>query len=157
MGPEARFSKEIRDIFTQDDRCKHIYLIVDAHRSGKKPYDFYMLWRGEFVAIELKVVPKTRTSLSMSVLTEHQVDSLIEVEDGGCVGLFIIEFKKQQRVIMLTPGDVLNLKSLNKKSITLGDIVSNNMLSGYVAKDIKKQYINEIKKIIDSHIVMQRP
>ena len=78
---ESAFSKQVRDDIKAWIPHAHIYLIQDAFRSGKKPYDFFFACGSRFYAIELKAVKGQ--SVPLDILRPHQVENLLEVDNCG--------------------------------------------------------------------------
>jgi len=121
MKPESNLSSRVRKILQADKNCQHMYLITDAYRSGKKPYDFYMLWGQHFIAIELKYVPKTRKSIDVNKLLVHQLNYLLEVDKGIGVGLYAIYFAKTEELFLCEPDLIKRLRKDFAKSIPIDE------------------------------------
>ena len=121
MKPESSLSSKVRKNLQADKACQHMYLITDAYRSGKKPYDFYMLWGQHFIAIELKYVPKTRKSIDVNKLLVHQLNYLLEVDKGIGIGLYAIYFAKTQELFLCEPKLIKRFRKDFDKSIPIDE------------------------------------
>ena len=82
---EKAFSKQIRDDIKALYPDAHVYLIQDSYRTGRKPYDFYVVLGENFMAFECKVVKGK--SVDVRCVTEKQIASLKEVRDAGRCGV----------------------------------------------------------------------
>lgn len=91
----SQFRKHIR-IFYGDN--VHVVPLIDAPRSGKKPYDTYVLTSSTFSAIEFKLV-KGKT-LNSDILTERQCNSLFEVRHCGGKGYVIVYLFQYKEVFI---------------------------------------------------------
>ncbi len=141
---ESVYSKQLRDdikeILTKPavyedgqikkpERRPHVVLIPDAYRSLKKPYDFYFLYYKTFYAIECKVC--RGQSISLSCVSQHQIEGLYEVEHIGPVGNGYIVFflddysiKKQAIVIPVFNWTKIKKWHKNEKSIKIDLLLS---------------------------------
>jgi len=81
---ESVFSKQIRDDISAINPKAHVYLIQDSYRTGRKPYDFYVVHGRHFYAIECKAI--AGQSLPLECVTEKQINSLLAVRDAGSCG-----------------------------------------------------------------------
>ena len=116
---EATFSKIIRDDFihtlskpeeydedgriAKPRRRPHVELVRDSYNSGKKPYDFYVVYHKVFCAIELKVVKGK--SINLELVSSHQIESLYEVEHcgpiaGGFVVLYVPDYDDKLAIVI---------------------------------------------------------
>lgn len=168
---ESTFSKVMRDdiyyLLTKEAvikdgevikqrRVPHIYLIHDAYRSGKKPYDFYFVHGKSFYAIELKV--QKGQSLVFDSVKPHQVESLYEVEHAGKCGkgyivIYLNDFedKRQALVFPVYKWAKLIKQYPNKKSIKIKELLEKHeklvnimhrkKIDGHVHWDIKEAII----------------
>jgi penicillin-binding protein-related factor A (putative recombinase) len=75
---EKIFSKQLRDDIAQVYPQAHQYLIQDSYRSGKKPYDFYVLNMGNFYAVECKYIKGK--SIGADCVSPHQLNYLSSVK-----------------------------------------------------------------------------
>jgi len=106
---ESIFSKQLRDdIRHYFDGKIHLELIQDSYRSGKKPYDFYCLREGKFIAFEVKI--EMGKSFPFLKVKPHQPSILKEVIANGGKGYFILYFQKKKKVFVFTAKTWKNLK-----------------------------------------------
>lgn len=125
---ENVFSKQLRDdIENHFDGKIDIILIQDSYKSGKKPYDFHILYKGQFIAFELKM--ENGVSFGLQKVSPHQPDSLIKKWENGGKGFFIICFIKQKIAFILTPYQWDNLTEvtieIDRKSIKFETFTKN--------------------------------
>lgn len=86
---ESAFSKQIRDDISAIYPLAHVYLIQDSYRTGRKPYDFYVVYGHYFYAVECKAI--IGKSLPLGCVTEKQVNSLLTVRNAGiCAKAYIL-------------------------------------------------------------------
>ena len=90
----AIFRKQAREYFDTLSRPVHQYLIQDSYRSGKKPYDAYMVIDKRFYSIEFKA--EKTASLRLDRFSDHQVEYAKEVTKAGGISLFIVLFETQK-------------------------------------------------------------
>ena len=134
---ESNFSKIFRDDIKRSleacDQNYHINLIQDSYRSGKKPYDFYMVCPYGFIAFELKLIKGK--SINFDCVLPHQLDALYEVKKSSphldtCLFRSYIVMSlygyNSKEIIVFTPGEFNNLKKManGAKSIKIDEIKS---------------------------------
>jgi len=115
---EAAFSKQIRDDLSfVYSRC-HIYLIQDSYRTGRKPYDFYVVHKNHFTAVECKSI--NGKSLNLSCVTDRQVSSLREAYfSGTCARAFVFIYSDYLKKVLVFSliNWVEMIKDYGKKSV----------------------------------------
>lgn len=106
---EKAFSKQIRDDIKAMYPKAHVYLIQDSYRTGRKPYDFFVVHGVDFMAFECKAVQGK--TIDVSVVTDRQIASLSEVYCAGdCASPFVIVHSKGYgRVFVFSYLDWKNL------------------------------------------------
>ena len=147
---ESVFSKQLRDDIKGFFEFNiHIYLIQDMMRTGKKPYDFYCLIDGKFIAFELKV--ENGKSFPINKVQPHQPAMLREVEECGGLAYFLIAFPREKRCFILSFDDwnytsEKFLKVEVRKSIPFDYFCKNfeyfdrKKIAGYTAWDIRELF-----------------
>jgi hypothetical protein len=110
---ESAFSKQIRDDirFLLGEKPHHVQLLVDAPRSGKKPYDAYFLCGNRFTAMEYKVV--RGASLHSECLRYHQKISLEEVVSAGGRGEIVLYLERLKLACIVPVVNWENLFHIN--------------------------------------------
>lgn len=104
----TKFRAEMREQYTANGRHFHLVTLYDAPRSGKKPYDSYMLDIVGFSALEFKMCKGA--SFSMSSVSERQVTSLNEVIRCHGNGYVIAYIDRTKQVM------IINMKMWDKLS-----------------------------------------
>ena len=84
---ESQYSKKLRDEISIQYPESHVYLIQDAVRTGRKPYDFYFAQGNRFRAVECKLV--RGKTLNFSILLEHQYDLLDDINNIPVVQAYV--------------------------------------------------------------------
>lgn len=75
----SRFRKELPMVlYDYEEEIPHVVLLQDSYNSGKKPYDFYFVYKGDFYAIECKVC--NGLSINFSQVLKNQITSLLDVK-----------------------------------------------------------------------------
>ena len=119
---EAALSAEIRDsLETVYSPNIYVKLFPDMRRTFKKPYDFEVLYRGNFFGIECKFC-QGGTFNFKSMVYDHQPKSLRKIDRCGGAGLFCIGFKGKKKAVLIgvVPLDImLERYSKNGNSLTL--------------------------------------
>ena len=134
---ESRFSaelrKDIKEILSLSTKyVPHIYLIQDASRSGKKPYDFYFTHDKFFYAVEAKI--EKGQSLNFKMVLDHQIDALLSCIASGkykrgfvIVRLVHLKYNKQALIIPIKKWCKLLKKYSDKqKSIKIDFLLQNH-------------------------------
>ena len=152
---ESTLSKQLRDdiqeYFDKEKMFVHVNLLPDMRRTGKKPYDFYVLVNRIFYAFELKV--ENGKSFAFDKVKPHQPGYLQEVIDAKGIGIFAICFPKEKCLFILAPCEWKKAKKKNrkqgKKSISFDYFYENSFRVDRKRIDGKIKWdINEIFKII---------
>lgn len=122
---EAEFSAEVRKDLKKVYPDIHQYLIQDAYKSGKKPYDAYFLGIDEFVALEFKFIKKGVKSLKTDLVTQHQMDYLDEVRLSDQRALVVIGFQETKTAWIIPIIGWFNMlkKYRNKKSVKVNELL----------------------------------
>lgn len=110
---EADFKVEFKEGILHEYPDAHIWTSTDLLRSGLP--DFYILWRGLFVAVEAKFItklPKKSTSLVLSHTVSGAQKQFLEKTNGqGQLGVVVIG----------SPHAAVVCRDI-KENYTLGDI-----------------------------------
>jgi penicillin-binding protein-related factor A (putative recombinase) len=77
-----------------------IHLIMDAPKSGKKPYDAYAIWRGWHLSIEFKVAKGA--SVSYNCVTDNQKDCLLFDEQCGGLSYIIVYMARLKKCLIIS-------------------------------------------------------
>ncbi len=93
----SKFRAELQEVL---DDTGSVYLIQDAPKSGKKPYDAYFIWRGWHVSIEFKVAKGA--SVSYKCVTHNQKVALLKDEKAGGLSFIIVLIERQQKSLIIT-------------------------------------------------------
>ena len=118
----------------------HLNLIVDAPRSKKKPYDFYMVAK-KFIAIELKV--EGGLSIRKDKVVPHQIYNLTEVVKTGHSSAYIIVlFEREKKVAIVSPEKWIEIFSnIIKKSIKVNKFLERaEFLDCYIIDRVKMPF-----------------
>jgi len=95
---ESDFHKEWRESWLYYYPDCHIVKVPDSIRSAEsrfippKPYDFYLFYKSQYIAMELKLKNINR-AISFNEVTEWQEENLKLVELNGGIGLIVINFR----------------------------------------------------------------
>lgn len=103
---EATFSsqvrKELSQLFGQDI---FVHLLPDMRMTGKKPFDFFILLKSKFIAIEAKFIEGNSININNHI-RPHQPDCLRHVICAGGKGFFLICFGKNKKALLVTPDQL---------------------------------------------------
>jgi penicillin-binding protein-related factor A (putative recombinase) len=134
---ERDFQQQLIDNIRRSSKGVHIYNIPDIPRveglsfQRKRPYDFYILSEGDFIAVELKLLKAKR--LPFNAVKPHQEEALFSVRNNGGRGLVCFGFfyarKKAQRINEVFIMDIEFFASLRdqtfpKKSVPLDHLIA---------------------------------
>lgn len=168
---ESAFSKVIRDdiyyLLTKPAviengktikkrRVPHVYLIHDAYRSGKKPYDFYFVHDKSFYAVELKICKGQ--SVLLDCVKPHQIEALYEAEHAGKCGkgyiiIYLNDYENKKQALVFPvykwaklikqypDKKSIKIKTLLEKHSTLVKLMHRKKIEGHVHWDIKDTII----------------
>jgi len=117
-GLEAKFSAQFRTELKEfyGDRI-FVQLFPDMMRTGKKPFDFFVIYRKEFFGFECKAV-KGKT-FNVKRIAPHQTESLQRIEDAGGYGRFLIYFKEEKTAVIVSTEDMDYLAEMFGDSLKL--------------------------------------
>lgn len=97
---ESAFSKQIRDDIAALCSFAHIYLIQDSYRTGRKPYDFYVVYKKYFYAIECKAL--AGQSLNFGCVTDRQIESLMSAWiAGSCSKAYLLIYSEYYKEVFV--------------------------------------------------------
>lgn len=100
---EAKFSKELRsELDMVYGKNVFVQLLPDMRRTGKKPFDFLILYEGRFVAVECKLMHGHTFNVENSV-SPHQPACLDRVNKCKGRGIFVVGFRKHKTFFILSP------------------------------------------------------
>lgn len=137
---EAVFSKQVRDDILALCHNSHVYLIQDSYRTGRKPYDFYVVYGRRFYAVECKSL--AGQSMNLSCVTDRQVQSLtLAYKAGSCSRSLIMvqsEYHKKVYVFTITAWKGLLAVHGNQKSIKFDRLEEEGYVSVSPLRRIKK-------------------
>jgi penicillin-binding protein-related factor A (putative recombinase) len=91
------FRKELVDILGD---TAEVILLQDAPKSGKKPYDAYMTWRGWHISMEFKMA--NGASMPYTAPTERQKQCLRQSERAGGYGFIVVRVERLKQVLFIT-------------------------------------------------------
>lgn len=146
---EATFSAEFRRDVRKAYPKSHVYLVMDAPRSGRKPYDAIALVYGEFHAIEFKVVFERAKSVRQDCVGVHQLQYLREVLNAGGYAHIVILVEREKAVCFTPdeweafwheyPDDTVSVKYARMIQSHLGRVVVRKKVKGK-----KRWYVEEL-------------
>lgn len=100
---EADLSYQLRtDISEVYGSKAFVHLLPDMWRTGKKPFDFFVLNSKRFYAFETKF-NKGNTYNVDNAVKPHQPQCLIDIRKAGGHGYFLFYFKKEDALLKLSP------------------------------------------------------
>jgi len=99
---ERKFVSQFRGELYKVLNNVHEHLLMDAPKSGKKPYDFFFLWHGWHVSVEAKSTKKG-ASISRNCVTAVQMQSLKDTERAGGRGFIVVLMARIKQVLIITP------------------------------------------------------
>ena len=92
MALESTFSAQVRKDLKKIYPKAFVQLHMDAPRSGKKPYDAYIVHKGRHIGMEFK---KTEgNSINFDRVTGNQIDFLNQLKESEGASLIIVWFVK---------------------------------------------------------------
>jgi penicillin-binding protein-related factor A (putative recombinase) len=114
----AQVRKELKQ--TYGDEC-FVQLLPDMRRTGKKPFDFFFVYKSIFHAVECKL----STGRSFNIVNDirpHQIPCLYDVEKSGGKSFFLICFGKLDLSFICTPSKIEYMEEkLKSDKLTIED------------------------------------
>jgi len=110
-GFSAEIRKDLRNLYGEDI---FEYLVPDMRRTGKKPFDFFLLYNGKFCAIECKF-SKGRSFNFYNDIQPHQPGFLARIRKVKCNAFFLLGFHKYMTALLFREDDLDYLSNLSTK------------------------------------------
>lgn len=92
----SNFRREMEEVSKEPI---HLVLLQDAPKSGKKPYDSYLIHDGIFTAMEFKVVKGL--SVNGSIASLRQIECLLEASAAGANGYVVVYLERIKKVLFI--------------------------------------------------------
>lgn len=148
----SKFRKELMEVVGAGI---HVVLLQDAPRSGKKPYDAFIVWRGWFAALEFKIAKGL--SLNAKLPTDRQLQCLIDAEKAGGYGFVVIYMDRLKKVVFVHASDWKSIFD-GKTSVSMEELALNpdviiierkryELLRGTGGKGTKWDFMRWLKEV----------
>lgn len=153
---ESVFANEIKN--SCQDKCFY-YKIPDSYGNQRftplKPFDSFILYKGNFIAMEFKMHKKT-SAWPFDSVKEHQIEGLLKIFNENGMAWVILNIRRPfvNIVKAITISDFIELKQKysdnNKKSIPLSEIDSCNKFI-----NIPRDYSTKGKILYNINIILE--
>ncbi len=125
----------VRKLFKQYEKlgihCQqnHPEILMDGTYARKHGFDFQMLYRGTFYAFDCKECNLKAWPLDKAKM--HQLKALLDVENNGGKGFFLVHFKLHGKLVMFYADVIQYALSRNMKSVSpeMGEATTINLLN----------------------------